>query len=230
MGHQVRGVQSPQHRQTQTVFRVQGSSFSQLLLGSSASFSGLKIPPSLPLQGRSAPITTPYGPDTHSVSLLSRQPWEAVESSVTLRRRGAAQVRCQPLSHQVLSGAGLYPQETDELGSFGWASERGPGLLPSLQVPQASLGLHQHPLGPGGAGEVSEQAGAQPSTPCTLSPSPTPSHPTPVTHPSPRLARRAHEALRSPGALGGRDRGRVSGHRLAGGSTELGTRSGEAAT
>lgn len=79
-------------------------------------------------------------------------------------------------------------------------SERGPSPLPSLQTLQASLGLHQHLLGPGGASEVStNKQGHGPPHSVPHFP-PHPSHPQ-VTHPSTSLARRACEALRSSGAL-----------------------------
>lgn len=91
-------------------------------------------------------------------------------------------------------------RKTNEL-RWGWelSIREGPSLSPSLQVLQASLGLHQHPLGPADAREVSEQAGDSP--PCSVPHIPILPIPPLVTHPSPSLSRRACEALRSPGAL-----------------------------
>ena len=174
MGHQVRGVQSPQHRQPQTIFRVQGSSSCQLLLGPPASCPGLEIPPSLPLQGRSTPITAPCGPHTHSVSLLPRQPREAVKSSVTLRRRGAAQVRCPPLSHHVLSGAGLSPGNRGAR-EFRLGTREGP--KPVTFTP-GSPGIPRAPSAP------ARPWGCRGGVRASRGPALHPRHPVSISHPS----------------------------------------------
>lgn len=62
-------------------------------------------PPSLALRSL-PPLPSTEDPPlikyTHPVSLLPREPWESIKTSVTLGGRGAAQVRSQPLSHSAL--------------------------------------------------------------------------------------------------------------------------------
>lgn len=96
----------------------------------------------------------------------------------------------------------------------GWGRQRGVQALPSLQVPRASLGLHQHPPGPEGAEEVSEPTGHSPPHPVPCLPSPTHPPSTPAHSP---FAQPCPEGPSGPEVLWGpvRERcgGRVSGHR-----------------
>lgn len=180
MGHQVRGVQIPQHRQTQTVFRVQGSSFSQLLLRPSASFPGLTIPPSPPLLEDLPPITRPHIPP---YSLCVPSPQAAL---------GGHQILGHPKEERANPGEAPVPfPSCPELGG---AALWGPSAIPRKQMSSGVPGGHQRgaqacylhsrfPRHPSGSISTRSTLGVQGRCQSKQGPSPPP--PTPCLHPPP---------------------------------------------